>query len=34
MLGLNHLVFPEYSRGEMEHALHWSKAQSKAWTQS
>ena len=26
---LNGLIFPEYSRGPVEHALHWSKAQSK-----
>lgn len=25
----NGLVFPEYSRRTVEHALHWSKAQSK-----
>lgn len=28
ILNLNGLVFPEYSRRPVEHALHWSKAQS------
>ena len=26
------VIFPEYSRGPVEHALHWSKAQSKCRT--
>lgn len=29
ILNLNGLVFPGYSRRPVEHALHWSKAQSK-----
>lgn len=29
LLNLNGLVFPDYSSRPVEHALHWSKAQSK-----